>query len=94
MRLTEEQLNDVVVQVVRDLTHGRNIERRRIIDEAERRVRASGHWELDDDRESQSTSPKSIGRANIDWSITKCKRQGRLDNPAHNQWRVAAGELE
>jgi hypothetical protein len=94
MRLTNEQLCDLVVDTVRRIAGDSLVERRRIIDRVEEQVRTQGAWEPSDDAWSQSVDPKSIGRAKIDWAISSLKEQGRLDNPQRNRWglpQIAGG---
>jgi GNAT superfamily N-acetyltransferase len=89
MRITQEELHDLVVDTVRRFAGG-GMERRRIIDRVEERVRRRGAWEPSDDAWSRSTDSKNIGRAAIDWAISDLKRDGRLESLGRNRWVVAA----
>ena len=89
MHITQEELHDLVVDTVRRFAGG-GMERRRIIDRVEERVRRRGGWEPSDDAWSESTDPKTIGRAAIDWAISDLKRDGRLESLGRNRWVVAA----
>lgn len=88
MQLTRDQLEDLVVALVeRQFGHGL-VERHQIIEAVEQEVRKTGVWEATDDADSQSTDPKSLGRAKIDYAISALKTEGRLENPSRKQWRV------
>jgi len=86
MHLTNDNLFDIVIDTVRKIASNGLVERRRIIDRVEERIRELGAWEPTDDEWSQSADPKSIGRARIDFAISDLKRQGRLDNPSRDHW--------
>lgn len=88
MRMTRERLMDTVVAVLRDIHGDDLVSRHRIIDIVEQYLRTNGIWEASDNSPSSSTDPKSVGRANIDWRITDLKKDGRLESPARNRWRV------
>lgn len=85
MRITQEELLDLVVHTVQRFAGG-GMERRRIIDRVEQRLRNRGAWEASDDAWSESTDPKSIGRAAIDWAISDLKQRKRLEHLARNRW--------
>lgn len=87
MRIASEELHDLVVDTVRRFEGG-GMERRRIIERVEQRLRRRGAWEPSDDAWSASTDPKAIGRAAIDWAISDLKREGRLEHLARNRWGV------
>ncbi len=89
MRLTQEEHHDLVVDAVRRFAGG-GMARRRIIDRVEERVRNLDAWEASDDAWSESTDPKTIGRASIDWAIADLKKQGRLEHLGRNRWGVPA----
>lgn len=89
MRLTRAQLKDVVVATMQRCFGNRIVTRHQIVDEVEHAIRNNGQWEVFDDAPSKSTDPKSKGRANIDYAISALKREGLLENPARNQWRVS-----
>lgn len=93
MRISQEELYDLVVDTVSRFAGG-GMERRRIIDRVEERVRRRGAWESSDDAWSESTDPKAIGRAQIDWAISDLKRQGRLAHLARNRWGVTAQQSQ
>jgi hypothetical protein len=64
--------------------------RRELLDSVEQDLRQENLWQEMDDAPSQSTDPKSIGRANIDWSISALSSEHSLRHVGHNQWTLPA----
>jgi hypothetical protein len=93
MRITQEELHDLVVDTVRRYEGG-GMERRRIIERVEERLRRRGAWEPPDDAWSASVDSKSIGRAAIDWAISDLSREHRLEALRRNCWVVATEQPE
>ncbi len=89
MKITSEQLKDIVVNVAQEQFGDQEFPRRALMEASEEHVRAMGAWEECDDESSESADPKSKGLADIDWAVSNLKRDGRLENPARNTWRVA-----
>ncbi|GJM24825.1 MAG: hypothetical protein DHS20C16_12400 [Phycisphaerae bacterium] len=89
MRVTRNQLKDIIVETVRQFRA--TVERHQVIDAVEQHLRDDGHWEADDDLDSESTDPKSKGRAEIDYRLSDLKRERRLETPRRNQWRFPQG---
>lgn len=88
MKLTGSQLSEVVI-VVASQDYGREVFRRRpLMLAVERRIKEIGKWSVRDDPLSQSRGAKSIGLANIDWAISRLKKDGRLTRLGHDRWRL------
>jgi 5-methylcytosine-specific restriction endonuclease McrA len=85
-----EQLQRLVLEVA--VTRYGNgtftrVDLRKVVEE---HLRAHGMWSFGDDSASQSTDPKSIGQANIDFRISDLSRLGLITSQSWNHWRVGS----
>ena len=88
MKLTGSQLSELVI-VVASQDYGREVFRRRpLMLAVERRIKEIGKWSVRDDSLSQSRGAKSFGLANIDWAISRLRKDGRLIRLGHDRWRL------
>jgi hypothetical protein len=88
MKISNDQLNDLVVEVARDSFGSSTFQRRRLMLAVEARVKAEGWWSVDDDAISTSVGTKTEGLAKIDWSISHLKERGRLLNVDRDRWKL------
>lgn len=86
MNISRNELKEFTIQVARR-EFGTNIfKRRQLMQEVEKFVKNLGYWSPEDDKESRSVGRKSKGLANIDWTISSLKQEGRLLNIRRDQW--------
>jgi hypothetical protein len=88
MRLTSQELNDLVVELAKEQFGDKIFKRRQLMLAAEKRVREVGAWTSADDLASSSVGIKSEGLAKIDWAITHLHEQGRLTKDGRDRWRL------
>lgn len=88
MKITNEQLCDLVVEVASAKFGASTFQRRPLMVAVERQVKERGWWTKEDDELSTSVGLKSVGLARIDWAISHLKERGRLQNVSHNKWKV------
>ena len=88
MNISRDELKEIMLQVAHQEFGSSIFNRRPLMDAVEKRVKELGHWLPEDNENSGSADPKSKGLANIDWAMSTLKKEGRLLNPNHDQWRV------
>lgn len=88
MKISNDRLCDLVVEVARDEFGEAVFPRRPLMEAVEARVKAESWWDASDNVLSTSVGAKSQGLAKIDWAISHLKERGRLHNVARNRWRL------
>ena len=92
--LTSPSLDALVYELALDMYGDGTFARRALMDAAKQRVTELGEWKPDDDEPSQSPDRKSVGLANIDWSITRLFKGHLLQKVRrHGFWRVSFGDV-
>ena len=88
MNIKRNELKELNIQVAKQSFGTKIFKRRELMDEVEKSVKELGYWNPEDDEESESAGLKSKGLANIDYSISDMKREGRLLHLSRDRWRV------
>jgi hypothetical protein len=88
MKINNDQLCDLVVEVARDVYGSSVFRRRPLMLAVEARVKEEGWWTSSDAVLSTSVGAKSEGLAKIDWAVSHLKERGRLLNPSRDRWRL------
>lgn len=93
MKISSDQLCDLVVEVVGDKFAASTFRRRPLMLAVEARVKEEGWWTSSDDAISTSVGRKTEGLAKIDWAVSHLKERGRLLNVSRDRWRLPRRDL-
>ena len=88
MKISNEQLCDLVVEVASETFGSTTFQRRPLMLAVEARVKRGGWWDSGDDAISTSVGRKTEGLAKIDWAVSHLKERGRLLNVSRNRWSL------
>lgn len=90
MRLQRPELDQLVYETACNCFDGFVFKRNWLMLAAEKRVKDQGCWQPGDDQPSRSSDEKPKGLAEIDFSISRLKKAGTLENLKRNFWYVAS----
>ncbi|HEY1717965.1 MAG TPA: HNH endonuclease [Verrucomicrobiae bacterium] len=93
MKLTNEQLAALMVQIANEKFGSEVFHRRHLLTATEQVVKDRGLWEADDDGWSSSVDAKSNGLANIDYRFShQLAAPGLITKVRHGYWRLSNPE--
>ena len=86
MNLSRDELCDLMVDIAKRL--GEQFPRRELMEATKREVRQRGLWTPEDDRDSKSADPKSLGLADIDFAFSRLAAEKRILRIRHGVWHL------
>ncbi len=87
MNLTPQELCDLMVEIAAK-RFGNRFFRRELMEATEREVRQRALWTPEDDLDSKSADPKSLGLATIDYAFSSLAKHGRIVKIRRGEWRL------